>query len=665
MPRVAPWLVLWAAAGLGLAPAAPAAETAAEPSPTGTTLLILKLDTAESLPIQTAMQTTPPILTITFPKQRVVGSLPERSAIAKGVIQTVEARYSAAASGGTRYLDAVRIGLSAPYPSRVRSEAGRIIIEVEHPATVSGTSVEVGVRGGTIIEGSGERNISQRFRAMQEALARVTPTPWSMQFGAPAFDEPSHPDASRHPAASAATPTAHPIAPASAPRHSRRGWIWAWMLLLAAAAAGFRFRGTVVAGIRKMRRLPAPSAAVRQPAGVQLLDELVWNAFARQGYQPVLETEFPQSMAGRLRILVKDGAKTALCFIGNGPFFEKQTVEQFLRAMRTLQAPQGFLVAAGSFTVPAQRVAAEHHVTLIGREELIGLLSAGAGVEHLNRQLAQQQARLDEAQETLRQYAGELDVLRRQRNEASWYLGEERVKSAQLESKVDDLTQKLRQYDGELERREQDAVALRRQWEENEWYLGEARSRLRHIESQLGALQNSAAQLEAAEQTREAATRSLRDEEARRQALEVQLGQLQHHVAALSEREQQLQAMLRGITQKLAILQSFGERRRLPRGPVTEAHVELSNGEEGPLFTGCPRDLSPSGFGLETDRLLPEYRSYRVQLSLPGGERVEGSARLLWQRVEGDGQRVRSGYRILRMPATARDRITELIAPAA
>ena len=657
--RPTPRLIRQAAAGLcwlAIVPLAGAAETT-DPLPTRTTLLILKLDAAEPVAIHTAAHAEPPGLTITFPKQRVVGSLPERSAVAKGVIRTVEARYGASGPAGTKFLDAIRIGLSAPYASRVHSEAGRIIVEIEHPAAVLGTSVEVGLKGGTVIEGAGSQDISQRFRAMQDALARVTPTPWSMQFGIPEPEPAPQPHAAAaFPSAALAAAPAAAVRPASAPSAARRaaGWGLGWLGLMALAAlAGLRFRGAF--GSWRQAQFRAAPEPGRRPSGVQLLDELVWKAFERQGYQPILETEFPQPLAGPLRLLMKDGAKTALCFIGNGPFFEKQTVEQFLRAMRTLRAAQGFLVASGSFTVPAQRVAAEHHITLIGREELVGLLSAGAGLEHLARQLTQQQTRIEEAQETLRQYTGELDVLRRQRNEASWYLGEERANTAQLEAKIAELTQQLRHHESELQQREQEIAGWRRQWEENEWYLGEARARARYLESQLGASQDAAAAEGGTE------PQALQEERAQRAALEAKRAQLQQQVDALSAREQQLQGMLRSLGQKLTILQSFGERRRLPRGRIAEARVELRDGEAEALFAGCPLDLGPSGFGLETNRLVPEYRSYRVQLSIPGGKRIEANARLLWQRVEENGQRVRSGYRILRMPAAVRERITELI----
>ena len=281
-----------------------------------------------------------------------------------------------------------------------------------------------------------------------------------------------------------------------------------------------------------------------------------------------------QPLQGVLRVVSKDGAQAALLCVGNGAFFEKRTVERFLRIMREAKVEQGFLVAAGSFTIPAQRLAKERRITLIGREQLVELVSAGAAGEYITKQLEQQQTRLEEAQETLRQYAGELDTLRRQRNEASWYLGEERAKTSTLEAQLVELGQQLRHHEAELQRWEQAASTLRKQWEESQWYLGEAKARIRHLETQ-----------------RETLDRSVAD--------------FQQRFEDASSRERQFQEALSRLTQELNALRTYGERRAHARTQVPHAIVELHDGAaEDPFFSGTPRNLSRAGFGLETDHVF-------------------------------------------------------------
>ena len=374
------------------------------------------------------------------------------------------------------------------------------------------------------------------------------------------------------------------------------------------------------------RRPTLQASSVRVPAGVVLVDQLVWRAFERQGYQLVTETELTQPLLGTLRVIMKDGAKAALLFVGQGPLFEKQTVERFLRAMRKADAAQGFLVAAGSFTVPAQRIAKEHQVVLIEREQLTELLSTGAGSESFTKQLEQSRVRFEEVQETLRQYANELDTLRRQRNEASWSLGEERAKSAKLEAQFAELGQQFSRYDATITRWEQDALALRKRWEEGQWYLGEGQSRIRYLESQLGELQR---QLEASADRR---------------------GALQH--------------TLDRLTQELQALRTYGERRRRVRAMIPETAVELVYGEDGSVLEASPRDISSGGVGLAFDRPITANTSMRVRLRLPGREPIASKAKLMWQRSEGEPARYQSGCRLIGLSASTRALIEQLVEEA-
>ncbi len=672
------------ACGWGLlgGPTSASAVETTTPIPMSKTLLVLKLDAEDPLAIHTTFQEHPPTLTIEFPAQRVVGSLPEHAVVAKGVIQTIEARYSKGPGPlSQRFIQSVQIELSASYAYRVRSEAGRIVVEIDHPASVGSAAVEVGLKGGTIIEGIEQRSVSERFRAMQEALSHMTPTPWSLQFtegperppeavasipqAKPSRSEHVGPDRSvqgEQKAASTdatAAGTPRPIRSRSGDASMVGSVLALGVLVTMLAGLGFFLHGKTFSALFH-RTIPLRESA-RLPSGVVLIDQLVWRTFERQGYHLMLEKELTQPIGGTLRVAMKDSVKSALLFVWNGPFFEKLTVEQFLHAMREAQVEQGVLVASGSFTVPAQRLAQEYHITLIEREELIGLLSSGATNEYVTKQLEQQQERLEEAQATLQQYANELDALRRQRNEASWYLGEERAKSAQLESQADELNQKVRHDEVELKRWEQETSSLRKQWEESQWYLGESRARARHLETQLTALQDLAQHAQTAEREGEKAQAALGEERARREALETKLAELEQGLETLKARERALQDALQRLAQEIGALRTYGERRRAVRARIPGVHVELHHGNGNPIFSGSPRDMSPTGFGLETDQAIPSQPGIRVRLTLPGCAKIESAARMRWQRAAEESSRYHSGYRLVGVPPSITTRIEQLL----
>src|SRR3989338_2599049 len=120
------------------------AETSSA-APVSKTLIVLALDAKAPVPIRTKFQEAPPTITITFPRQRVTGALPEHSAVGGGAIVSIAAQYdSRTSSQSKRFLDSIRIVLSGPYQYQVDSQAGRIVIEIQHPASISSTSVEVG-----------------------------------------------------------------------------------------------------------------------------------------------------------------------------------------------------------------------------------------------------------------------------------------------------------------------------------------------------------------------------------------------------------------------------------------------------------------------------------------------------------------------------------------
>jgi predicted nucleic acid-binding Zn-ribbon protein len=644
------------------------AETA-QSRPTTTTTVALKLEAHEPVEIRTSFQDIPPTLIIAFPPRRVTGALPERSAIQQGAIQEIRTRYAGGPERAPhRFIDAVEVLFTAAYAYHVRSEPGQIILEVSHPATVGGASLEIGLRGGTIIRPMAAARVSERFRAMQEALDGARPTAWVFRFPQEPL-RPSPPSGAR-----ARTAPEQPVSPPAAPRpapaspRSRApsptqaaGWFGAVATLALVLAAG----AWVVARPRVRQRwalrslAPRPRSAATDSAA-RLIDRLVWQSFERQGYQLVRTVELEEP-SGLLRVITKDGVKSGLLCVGDGTFQEKQAVERFVAALRELDVAQGVLATPGSFTVPAQRVAKAHQVTLIGREELTELLGSGAASESAAKQLEQLAARLEESKETLRQYANELDTLRRQRNEASWYLGEERARLGKLEAQLEEAGQELRQQHAQLERWQTEGTALRRQWEESEWYLGEARARIRYLETQLGALQDAAARAEVAEHEREEAERQLAAAQQQRGELEERARRLEDDLAQAQQDARTLTEELEELRRSYVPMSVYGERRRIPRRRIAEARVELWNGDSEPLFAGPPRDVSGAGLGIDCTRQLPGHARMRVRLTLPGLELVESHVQQVWQRAEPDPPRYLSGYRLLGLPAGVRQRIDELI----
>jgi len=652
-----------------------AAETA-DPIERSKTLLVLKLAAAKPLPVSSEYDTASSTLTIKFPKRRVIGWMPERSTVAQGVIQSITAHYDSGNNPqASRFLESLRIQLRSSYPYDVRSEPGRIVVEIDHPASIQSTALEFGLRGGLVLSGSTRVRASDRFRAMQEALTRATSR--SLSRPNPANTSPSSSESSEGSDESAAqdaalstnagppdvVPAAGRLAQASAVSATQlpsSGVVWAvfGISLVLVGAAGFWLLSQ---GERWGRRI-REQAAGRIPSGIQLVDQLIWRAFERQGHQLVVEMQLMPPLPGTLRVVMKDGSKTALLFIGSGPFLEKQTVERFVRIMDQVKVPSGVLVTSGAFTVPAQRFAKEHQVTLIGREQLSELLSIGASSELTLKQLEQQQLRLEEMKIAVQQYAAELDALRRQRNEASWHLGEERAKAAKVEAQIDELTQHVQRQAADARQWQEQATSLRKQWEESEWYLGESRARAQYLEAQLSAVQELANQLEPIRRERDEAIWSVGEERGKHEALDRQFMELQKHLDESAKRERILRETIDELNQELSILRERGERRRHLRLRSPHARLELWNGAEQPLFSGAPRDLSSTGVGLEMDQELPAQASFRVSLHLPDQEPITSTARMVWQQAPaGASGAYHSGYRLTELPSGARTRIERFI----
>lgn len=655
-----------------------AAETT-DPIARSKTLLILKLATAKTLPVTTEYHAESFTVTIRFPRRRVVGWLPERSTVAQGVVQSITAQYEPSHDPqASRFLETLRIRLVSAYPYAVRSEPGRILIEIDHPASIQSTALEFGLRGGVVLGGSVRTRASDRFRAMQEALTRATTRthPKTLEDAVASLSASAAQAAQRvapWPDGTPAAKSAHggqgnPVVGhessggefASAHARLSSGIAWAafGVSLVLVGAAGFWLLSQGEPWGARARR----KVAGQQPSGLQFVDQLIWRAFERQGYQLVVEMQLMPPLPGTLRVVMKDGAKTALLFIGSGAFLEKQTVERFVRIMEQVNVLSGVLVTSGAFTVPAQRFAKERHVTLIGREQLGELLSVGASSELTLKQIEQQQLRVEELKITVQQYASELDTLRRQRNEASWHLGEERAKSASVETQLHELTEQLHRYAADAHQWQEQAASLRKQWEESQWYLGESRAHAQHFETQLGVVQEQASQLEAMRRERDEAAWYLGEERSKHDALDRQFVELQKHLEESARRERALRETIEELSQELGALRTLGERRRHFRLRAPHARIELWNGGEQPLFSGAPRDLSAIGLGLETDGQLPEASTFRVALHLPDQEPIASTARVIWQRsVDGGSTKYHSGYRLTELPLGARTRINRFI----
>lgn len=621
----------------------------AEPSDAGRTRIVFQLDRESPINIQSRFQASPPAIVLEFPEGQVFTALPERTAIRSGAVLGLSTQYGEAHAGlpagrqGARSLRAIEVLLRGDYPHRVTTERGRIILEIQHPQTLSAASIEVGVLGGSIIRNLSSTRMTQRFQAMQEALTDA-----------------------QEPALVPATPPARPGASAAASPRVRRpsasapspARAWGWLMVL-----GFSLIGVLISWLRRRAPIVAVALEPRIASGMTLIDQLVLRAFERQGFRIVSSLE-PGTLPGTVRLVSKDGAPVALGCVGSGMFFEKQTVERFVKVMRAAGVSQGYLVATGAFTVPAQRLAKERGVTLVGREHVVELLSAGATSEFFTRQLEDAQRQLTEGRETLQHYAAQLDALRRQRNEASWRLGEERAKAGKLDTDIAALTVRVGQQDAELARTQQDAAALQKRWDENEWYLGETRARIRFLEASLESAGQAEALQQAVARARDEANWYLGEERRKVMELSGNLVELQNALDASVARELLLQEAFDEIRRKLSALETYGERRRGVRTAIPEAMLELwQHGKDEALFAGSPRDFSLEGVGLDMDRELPTS-ALRARLRLPGLDApVDSEARVVWQRTtSGEPPNVSIGCRWLTLPEPAKARLEVLLA---
>ncbi len=673
LPRWWLWIVLWCVPGVVVG----AAERAPSSAMT-TTQLVIKLATNETIPVQSRFSTSPPTITLSFPARRVLATLPERSVIQQGVVQEVRAVYAAAVSQpvASRWLRSLSIQLRGRYRYQVRSDPGRIVIEIEHPSTMASETIEVGLLGSLVGSGALAPRVTERFMAMQHALSHAQAPSIRSQRPRLVVDDPGMPTNSPgvpEPIASLETlrleSSESPQTPAPEPHVPWTTW---WWVLMGVGAMGVLGAGwwSARAGRWSWNRWRFPPPRRSPSAGIQLIDQLVWQAFERQGHELLHTVELGQAL-GLMRVMIREGKKTALWCVGIGALFETSTVERFVQSMRSANVDQGFLIAPGSFTIPAQRYASAHGVSLLGREQLIELIGTGAMVASYTKQLEHVTHQLTEAKETIEQYAKQLELLRRQRNEASWYLGEERVQSSQLEARLSDLTQHVQHWKTQAEQMTAAAETAKKQWEESQWYLGEARTALNHLQDEMRSLRQSFEDLAVQHHQTVVAlqeARGQRDEakgllEEARQVLQQQLHHAEEQVRQaqaqldamqefVKERDTQLEAERTrriALEDELKSLRSSSERRQYPRINPAAFTAELRDYGDTPLYRGHVRDLSLKGFGVDTPIPLdfPATLPVRARLTWPGCRRpLESHARLVWKRQDAITQRYQQGFEL-------------------
>lgn len=648
-------------------PHASAAETFSTQGEIKTTQVVLELIAKDPIRVKSIMRQDPPTLVLSFPGQTVLSSLPERSSIQHGVISEIQTRYRGRVKrDGSRAIDQLRIVLTGAYDYRIRTEAGQVIVEIDHPIGIAGENLAIGLGGGIIVSSLGQARVSDRFRAMQKAMEQAGFVEWTFE---PAGQQPT-PVASVAAAPVAAVAllpeaalahgeVAQSQVPLSQPKQDPFTTL-TWMVVLIGSAA--------LLGLERIRRKQSETKrlAMKQqaislsPAGTMLIEQLVWQAFERNGYRLVRSVDLPKPKV-TLRVISKDGAESGLLCLINGPFFEKNTVELVVQALRSQSLNQGFLAATGSFTVPAQRKAKESRLTLIGREELVALLGSGATTEYFSKQLKSLHAQLDAARETIKQYAKEFESLRRQRNEASWGLGEERAKRSKLETQTTEFFKQVHHVDLKNGWSKQELDGLRKRWEENQWYLGEARARIKYLDEQLTQLQEIAQTVETVRRGRDEAKWKLGEEQMHREQLTAQLQALTTEIKHSVTRERGLQDQLERLKKDLDIVQEHGERRRAQRVDVGEAKVELRTMRNRLLASGSLKDLSISGLGMVSEKPWNTKSPVRISLRLPGRKRAIASrGRLIWQR-KGDETQYLSGCRFVGLSATHRKLIAQSI----
>ncbi len=626
-----------------------------DPIPTARTTIALKLASEGPIPFKARKDDGSSQILVEFPANRVLGSLPDQSVVNGGAIKQITTQYySGEGRQGRRFIRSLAVDMTGPYRYRAWAEPGRVLLEIEHPASMSDKTLELGLPGGVVISSMGMPSFSARFHAMQEALQQASGATLR-PFLAREQEKPVPPkpvESSEPAATSPARPAPHLALP----------FVFGML-----AASAFMLLGlgllTWLSWRMSERSIIPPTSLARlegAASSMALVDELVWHAFERQGYRLIhIQDVFESST--RLRVAEKAASRVGLWCAGGGAFFEKQTVDRFAELMRLANVDEGFLIATGSFTVPAQRAAREQQITLIGREQLVGLLGIGAAGEYVQKQMEQANGQLDESKRQLRRYEDELETLRRQRNEASWHLGSERVKASNLETQISDLTAQIQQQSRDLDYWKSEAAALKKQWEESQWYLGEARSREEYLESQMAGLQEQLFGLSRTTKEREDIVGELQEEKSRVHGLEAELTGLRLAKTEAERIQQEASEAAQRYKRELHAVRFYGERRSAARGWVPDVFVELGAGEQT-FFSGTPRDLSGTGMSLQFPPVSGHDGAFTVRLHLPGNQQPTIlSAQQVWKVPQSTGETL-AGFHFADVSEDVRAHLEHLIA---
>ena len=156
----------------------PAVASDQDPAWTDQTQVIISLATDDVPSVRSRFDVQPPTIVLEFPAKQVIGSLPERSVIPRGIVEEVAAFYGQAAGvGGTRWIHSLRLKLRATADYSVRTAACRIMLAIRHPPLPGEEALQVNLGGSSSPSPLSATVVGERFRAMQEALMQAGARP--------------------------------------------------------------------------------------------------------------------------------------------------------------------------------------------------------------------------------------------------------------------------------------------------------------------------------------------------------------------------------------------------------------------------------------------------------------------------------------------------------
>ncbi len=613
------------------------------------TLIALKLGTTSPVEMKTSFQKNPPTIHVKFPSKTVVGALPEVSRMDSGPVKEVITSYARSNKEGVRYIDAIDIRLNGEFGYRAWTDPGRVMVEIAHPANIYGTTDLGAIATPRVVKDLAKSQVPARFSAMQNALDDAFDASESSKVlekpvhALKLFNPPSAPQPTQQDVMDAALASYSVAAALNAKTDNSNPYmkyiqaIWGVVGLLLVCLGYFAWRSRQEDDAEE-KSVELNASAQRLSSGLRLIDALVWSAYERQGYTLIRQTPL-ESPLGILRTIDKDEETYGLLCVSHGLFCEQKTVEDFYAELMKQKLFKGILVTSGNYTIPAQRLAKKYDITLVGKQQLIELLTIGATNEYVLSQLDSANKRLVDAQKSVKEYSTELEGLRRQRNEASWYLGNERVRTAALEDRVTSLKAKLNEFEGQSARWQQAADQLRKSWEESQWYLGETQQRIKFLEKQLDQVRNKLKEQESPTEAPEA-TQATQKERTKAEPKKVRKSLVS--TATPSKK-------------------SFSERRLSKRAFLPEVEVEMKHSSNRIVFTGTPLDVSGTGLRVETDQQLPLEEPIHVSIRLPGRKRrVVSLAKVMWQHAAIDAPRYQSGCQLIGLSSASKTFLEQL-----